>query len=1029
MKPLEITVSAFGPYAGSVQIPLSKLGEQGIFLITGDTGAGKTTLFDAICFALFGEVSGSNREVDSLRSDFASPSTKTFVDLTFSHRGETYRILRNPAYLRPKKSGEGTTKETADATLWYPDGSVVSGAEKVKKAAETLLGIDAKQFKQIAMIAQGEFLKLLYADSVERGAIFRRVFHTDFYLAFQKKLKELEKENRTAFEDSGKRLLTYLSQCGIEETDENTLLQRAEQFLTEAEAEYEKAENIWLQQEKEIAVKEEERLKIAAKKADGENTNHLLDALEKAKKDHQTLLEEESTQLAKKEELQKQRRAVDYVQPKAVDWKQKKDAADRLELRLKELQGQEQKEKEELQNRIEQENALEPLRGQLENDRAEAAKKEDRLKDFEAKEQAAKDINHQQTEIQKTTAQKEKLEANQTTLEKRLEDLRQQESQLPVIQQRLSALEQAKTRLQEQKELLKETRDAVQDGLKVKKELEKIQSDYQTAKEKWEQAKAVADQAERDYLDAQAGILAETLTEGMPCPVCGSVHHPAKAVRPAKAPTQAEWNRLREVEKTEREKTETLSKQSGEKSISLEHFRDNVRNGLKKLGLEKPSQMQELAVSLQTEESKLDTDLKETKKQEKELLKVPDELEKAREEQQNLQKSLDKTDTLLRQQESALSQKKGEFNQLVQRIGEGTLAEAQAEWKKLCAAIKEKEEALQNAANKKQQAEKALASTQALLQQTGDNFKESCDAKEQAKDAFLKTLEEQQFKDKADFANSLVSREILEQAEEKNRAYFVALQTSKQNLENKQTEAAGKTYQDLTELEEEMERLGVEKEELQNKVQEQKALWQTRKKAAESARKELQAWKKAEKDYLPIVELSKTANGELAQKDKIAFEQFVQGFYFDRILAAANLRFAEMTNGRYHLRRAEVAANKRSQSGLELEVMDYFTGKARGVKSLSGGEAFKASLSLALGLSDLIQQTAGGVEIKAMFIDEGFGALDEESREQAVRILQQLSYGDRMVGIISHVTELKESIEKKLIVKKSSRGSTVSLEV
>lgn len=1029
MKPLEITVSAFGPYAGSVRIPLSKLGEQGIFLITGDTGAGKTTLFDAICFALFGEVSGSNREVDSLRSDFASPSTKTFVDLKFSHHGETYRILRNPAYLRPKKSGEGTTKETADATLWYPDGSVVSGAEKVKKAAETLLGIDAKQFKQIAMIAQGEFLKLLYADSVERGAIFRRVFHTDFYLAFQKKLKELEKENRTAFEDRGNRLLAYLSQCGMEETDENTLLQRAEQFLTEVEGAYQEAEKRWLQQEKEIAAKEEERLKIAAKKADGENTNRLLDALEKAKKDYQFLLEEESAQIVKKEELQKQRRAVDYVQPKAVDWKQKKEAADRLELRLKELQNQEQKEKEELQNRKEQEKTLEPLHGQLETDKAEAAKKEDHLKDFKAKERAEKEIAYQQAEIEKTTAQKEKLEADKDVLEERLEDLRQQESRLPVIQQRLSSLEQMKNRLQEQKDLLKETGDALQDGLKVKKELEKIQSDYQMAKEKWEQAKAVADQAERDYLDAQAGILAETLTEGVPCPVCGSAHHPAKAIRPAKAPTQAEWNRLREVEKAEREKTETLSRKSGERNISLEHLREKVRNGLKKLGLENISQMQELEVSLQTEETKLDTDLKETKKQEKELLKVPDELEKAREKQQNLQKSLDTTDTLLRQQERTLSQKKGEFNQFVHRIGEGTLAEAQAEWKKLCTAIREKEEMLQDAANKKQQAETALASTQALLQQTGDNFKESCEAKAQAKDAFLKTLEEQKFQDTADFASALVSREILEQEEEKNRAYFVALQTSKQNLENKQTEAAGKTYQDLTELEEEMKRMGAEKEELQKNAQEKKALWQTRKKATESAWKELQAWKKAEKDYLPIVELSKTANGELAQKDKIAFEQFVQGFYFDRILAAANLRFAEMTNGRYHLRRAESASNKRSQSGLELEVMDYFTGKARGVKSLSGGEAFKASLSLALGLSDLIQQAAGGVEIKAMFIDEGFGALDEESREQAVRILQQLSYGDRMVGIISHVTELKESIEKKLIVKKSGRGSTVSLEV
>lgn len=1029
MKPMEITVSAFGPYAGSVQIPLSKLGEQGIFLITGDTGAGKTTLFDAICFALFGEVSGSNREVDSLRSDFASPSTKTFVDLTFSHRGETYRILRNPAYLRPKKSGEGTTKETADATLWYPDGSVVSGAEKVKKAAETLLGIDAKQFKQIAMIAQGEFLKLLYADSVERGAIFRRVFHTDFYLAFQKKLKELEKENRTEFEDSGKRLLTYLSQCGIEETDENTLLQRAEQFLTEAEAEYEKAENIWLQQEKEIAVKEEERLKIAAKKADGENTNRLLDALEKARKDHQTLLEEESTQLAKKEELQKQRRAVDYVQPKAVDWKQKKETAKDFESQLEGLKEREQKEKEELQDRINQEKAMEPLRGELENDKTNAVKKQERLKDFEIKDKVNQEIEDQKTEIRKTKVRKEKLEEDQTAMKEQLEVLRQQESQLPAIRERLSALEQAKTRLQEQKELLKETRDAIQDGLKVKKELEEVQKNYQAAKEKWEQAKVVADQAERDYLDAQAGILAENLTEGKPCPVCGSVHHPAKAVRPAQAPTQAEWNRLREAEKTEREKTETLSRKSGELKISLDHFRENVRNGLKKLGLENTSQMQELAVSLQTEERELDAEQKEKKKQREDLLNVSDKLKKAKEDQQSLQETWERTDSLLRDQESALNKKQGEYAQLEQRLGEGTLVQAKAEWKKLCDDIKEKEDKLKEATDKKLQAEKTLANTQTLLHQTEQNYKKSCEAEKQAKDAFLKTLEEQHFKDKEDFANALVSRAVLEQAEEENRSYFTNLQTSKQNLENKQREAAGKTYQDLTELEERMECLRVEKEAMQEKVQEQKALWQTRKKAAESARKELQAWKKAEKDYLPIVELSKTANGELAQKDKIAFEQFVQGFYFDRILAAANLRFAEMTNGRYHLRRAEVAANKRSQSGLELEVMDYFTGKARGVKSLSGGEAFKASLSLALGLSDLIQQTAGGVEIKAMFIDEGFGALDEESREQAVRILQQLSYGDRMVGIISHVTELKESIEKKLIVKKSSRGSTVSLEV
>ncbi len=1029
MKPLEITVSAFGPYAGCVNIPLSKLGEQGIFLITGDTGAGKTTLFDAICFALFNEVSGSNREVDSLRSDFASPSTKTYVDLTFSHHGETYRILRNPTYQRPKKTGEGTTKETGDATLWYPDGSVVSGAEKVRKAAEALLGIDAKQFKQIAMIAQGEFLKLLYADSTERGAIFRRVFHTDFYLAFQKKLKELEKENRSAFDDSKERLLTYLSQCGIDETDEKVLLQRAEQLLTEAEASYGEAENLWRQQEDEIAAKEEKRVKIAAQMADGENTNRLLDALEKAKKDYQFLLEEESAQQEKKVKLQKQRRAVDYVQPKAQDWKLKKETAKDLESQLEDLKKREQKEKEELQDRIEQEKALEPLGIELENDKADAVKKQERLKDFEVKDEINQEIEKWKAEISKIKERKEKLEEEQTALKDCLEVLRQQESQLPAIRERLLTLAQEKKSLQERKDLLKETNDDLQKGLEVKKELDKTQKDYEAAKAKWEQAKAAANQAEIDYLDAQAGILAEKLTEGKPCPVCGSVHHPAKAVRPAKAPTQAEWNRLRKVEETLGEETKSLSAKSGELNVSLDHLRENVRNGLKKLGLENISQMQELAISLQTKENKLDAEQKEKESQEKELMKVPNKLKNEEAEQQKLQESWEKTDKLLREQESALHKKQGEYTQLEQRIGEGTLAEAKAEWKKLCDDIKEKEDKLKEAADKKLQAEKTLGNTQTLLQQTEQNHQKSCEAEKQAKDVFLKTLKEQHFQDQEDFANALVSREILEQAEEENRSYFTNLQTSKQNLESKKSEAAGKTYQDLEDMKNKMETLRIEKTDIQKEVDTQKAIWQARKKATERAWTELRAWKKAEKDYLPIEELSKTANGDLEKTAKIAFEQFVQGFYFDRILAAANLRFAEMTNGRYHMRRRETASNLRSQSGLELEVMDYFTGKARGVKSLSGGEAFKASLSLALGLSDLIQQTAGGVEIKAMFIDEGFGALDEESREQAVRILQQLSYGDRMVGIISHVTELKESIEKKLIVKKSSRGSTVSLEV
>lgn len=216
MKPLELTISAIGPFAEQTEISFERLGKQGLFLISGDTGAGKTTLFDAICFALFGEASGSNRGVDSMRSDFAKPQTKSFVSLTFSHQGRQYRVVRNPAYQRPKLRGEGMTAESADAALYQESGAeratLATGFTPVKNEIETILGVDAKQFKQISMIAQGEFLKLLYADSTERGNIFRRVFHTDLYAAFQKRLKDAEREKRIALEDSEKQLVRHFSE-------------------------------------------------------------------------------------------------------------------------------------------------------------------------------------------------------------------------------------------------------------------------------------------------------------------------------------------------------------------------------------------------------------------------------------------------------------------------------------------------------------------------------------------------------------------------------------------------------------------------------------------------------------------------------------------------------------------------------------------------------------------------------------------------------------------------------------------------
>ena len=371
--------------------------------------------------------------------------------------------------------------------------------------------------------------------------------------------------------------------------------------------------------------------------------------------------------------------------------------------------------------------------------------------------------------------------------------------------------------------------------------------------------------------------------------------------------------------------------------------------------------------------------------------------------------------------------KQGQFGILQEQLGDTTAAQLQEK----CAALQgelsqaEETESRLNEALQSQREEKERAV--ALKEQAEREAAEAAKTAEMAEKKFLLALDENGFESQNEYALTLTERSALEQAEEENRKFFMDLALLKQTAESLHQECETKEKKDIPTLEEEKTKLSQEKEGCKLAADE------TRKNAAvlsnqlQNAKKELAQREKAAKEFLPISELSKTANGELAGKDKIAFEQFVQGFYFQKILRAANLRLKDMTEGRYLLLHSQKAANKRSSAGLEVEVLDHYTGKSRSVRSLSGGEAFKASLCLALGLSDVIQAHAGGVQIDAMFIDEGFGSLDDHSREQAVEVLQKLSYGDRLVGIISHVSELKETIEKKIIVKKSSAGSTVEM--
>lgn len=1029
MKPLYLIISAFGPFAEKTEISFEKLGEQGLFLISGDTGAGKTTLFDGICFALFGEVSGSNRGIDSIRSDFALPGTKTYVEFVFSHRGRRYRVVRNPAYQRPKLRGEGMTTETAEASLYWEENgkkeTIVTGFTPVKNEIEKLLGVDAKQFKQICMIAQGEFLKLLYADSGERGGIFRKVFHTDLYANFQKQLKEVEKEKRIDLEDSEKRLLQYLKEMTGEELEKSDLF-RGEELLSQQEEILKTMEETLGKADGELADMEKELHRLEREIAEGKETE-LLVAREAAARERwqkqDALVEEKQAETAY---LRKQRLALDVVYPLGQAWEAAKTTHKNWQKAFAENMEKQKQAEEKLEELSMEKLVLDAKKPQLEEKRNLLRKLTEEQERYQQKESLEQEL--QRLSEKKTISEKELLQKK--------ERLTQQKEQLEEWQKSLLELDKltAEIKLQEQKVAQKEERittiqtllEQEEDIREKEADLRKLAQKYRAAETKWKQAKEDADLAETLFLREQAGFLAEGLEEGMACPVCGSIHHPDKAKLTGNAPTEAEWKAKKASLETASQKRQELSEQGKGEREKLNLMKETFLAGCEKTGVA----AEDLAAEKETAEAALRQAKEMLFSQRKEVASI----EALRPKKEKLEADIVKAEkSVMELEENATElttvfrKKQGQFGILQEQLGDTTAAQLQER----CAALQgelsqaEETESRLNEALQSQREEKERAV--ALKEQAEREAVEAAKTAEMAEKKFLLSLDENGFESQNEYALALTERSALEQAEEENRRFFMDLALLKQMAESLRQECETKEKKDITALEEEKTKLSQEKEGCKLEADEARANAAVLSNQLQNAKKELAQREKAAKEFLPISELSKTANGELVGKDKIAFEQFVQGFYFQKILRAANLRLKDMTEGRYLLLHSQKAANKRSSAGLEVEVLDHYTGKSRSVRSLSGGEAFKASLCLALGLSDVIQAHAGGVRIDAMFIDEGFGSLDDHSREQAVEVLQKLSYGDRLVGIISHVSELKETIEKKIIVKKSSAGSTVEI--
>ena len=899
MRPLKLTISAFGPYAGECVLELASLGRSGLYLITGDTGAGKTTIFDAICYALYGKASGGARDNSELfRSKYASPETPTFVELEFSSHGKTYTVRRNPGYLRPARRGSSMVQEKPDATLWMPDGTVLTKEKQVTAQITEILGVGKEHFSSIAMIAQGDFQQLLLAKTEDRVKIFRKIFDTDKYKTLQDRLslesraaEQRWKELRQS-QDQYAAMLRTPEQTDVrglplEEvrlllaqvlTEDAALLQGLAQQIGTLEA-----RSAELAAQTERARNQQKQRTLLAEMRESEGRGAVQHAAA------EQALEESAALAPQVQALTREIAALEAVRPRYGE--------------LAALRRQQSAEDARCRS----------LRRELEAIGAELS----------AAGQAQKDADRELEELKEIPL----LLAENLREQERLTQRRRE---LTALQKQDAAYRDASTRTQQaQREYLTAAQTAAD-----------AQQNYQTCY--------------RAFLDAQAGILAAGLAAGEPCPVCGSRSHPAPAPLADHAPTPEMVDAAQTKADAARKKAETASAKAGR----LEGERAQLEQALAEAAGKLLEQGQSLADAMEHCARALDAAQRAGK-----------DLAGKDQRRKNLEQSLPGIQKRIRE----LTEGQTAAAQSAAAL-EGTLLAREEQMKAAAQALPYPDEELllgEIGIRRRKQAglEAQIASAQEHHRKVESQLT-ALRGRIEATQAALDAQEPIDF-DAANGALTQVTGELSVLRQTGNDA------SGRLSVNRQVQEGLDRTAGELAALEE-------------------KLRW--------------------------LEPLAKTANGALSGKERLMLETFVQTTYFDRIIACANTRLLRMTDGQYELIRHTEAADGRKLTGLELDVIDHYNGSARSVRTLSGGESFKASLSLALGLSEMIQRQSGGIRFDTMFVDEGFGSLDEESLRQAIATLTNLSGSDRLVGIISHVGELKERIEKQIVVTKTRDG-------
>ncbi len=915
MRPLKLTMSAFGPYAGKTTLDFTELGESGLYLITGDTGAGKTTIFDAITFALYGAASGDGgRDKDMFRSKYAASDTPTEVELTFSYGGKIYTVKRNPDYERPSKRGGGVTKESANAELYMPDGRVITKQGEVNSALIEIIGIDHSQFTRIAMLAQGDFRKLLFAPTDERKRIFRKIFHTNLYAELQDELKEQAGELQKQYRAGCDSVAQYVSGIACDEDD-----------VLYSDVQKAKATELPFAETQELIA----RLISSDEKKYGEVNSRQAenDALLKKVTEDKAL---EQARITAATELESVKKQLAYLSP----------------------------ELEKLKAALDYQTSRTPEREKLDKAAAEISAA---LPDYDELEKANSSAREIDLALEKDNAGKQAAAENLKKLTDEIAALKEEQKSLDGAGERRAALQaEQKTIDGKIQKLAKLKADMLAlDG--QRKSLDEAQENYKKLAAVYALKNEEYETKNRAYLDGQAGVLAATLKEGAPCPVCGSLSHPSPAEKSAAAPTQAELDECKLAADNAAEKAKEASAEAGKILGAVQEkekaFASDFAEAVGSIDGDRQAKLN-AAISEADERAR---DIAARTSQEGEKVRRRDEITAALPDKENSRSEAEK-------KLSGYSQK---------------IAAGEAEKKQLKSCIEAYIKKL--AYKSKAEAESAI---DGLKKQSAEIVKSSDAARNEYTECEKKKikLEEQ--------------------------------------LKQLEKQAAGSSAENMQKLEEESKRLEICKAQIGEEGRKIYARLQTNRAALENIKIKSGEIEKLEERLTRVKNLSDTANGTLSGKMKITLETYVQATYFDRIISRANLRLMIMTGGQYELKRRIEAENLKSQSGLDLDVIDHYNGSERSVKTLSGGEQFKASLSLALGLSDEIQSSAGGIKLDTMFVDEGFGSLDDESLEQAMRALSSLADGNRLVGIISHVSELKRKIDKKIVVTKQPTGGS-----